>query len=406
MSLLGLALANVWALRRRLYALVGLVAVAVAVCVAASGIAGQAQGAADSGVRESAANRSITVDKPDNDGPDAKSLTTSSVRSLARLPGVASVQHRLQASFGIKDDRVSGALLYATTYRPALPPPVTSSVRRHLFPLRTGEVVLPAKAQGLSLKAELGRTVPATLTRFVAEGQGTGDDDTVRVVGLYDPAWQIDGPDTAYADDATVVRWAAERAGVSAKTYLATVGYGQLTVVTDRSADVAAVQQRVQHLGYPAVTLRQQLTALPAVLELIRQVGRVLVVVLGLLAFAGAVAVTGALARQRVREIGILKAVGFRTRRVLGLLLAEMALTGVYAALVGAVLGVGLSAVAAAVLRAGSGTAPYIHGAAPLPGVGTALLLLAALVLVVVAGALVPARRAAALSPTDAMKDW
>ncbi|MFI6689785.1 hypothetical protein [Streptomyces sp. NPDC050485] len=51
-------------------------------------------------------------------------------------------------------------------------------------------------------------------------------------------------------------------------------------------------------------------------LELIRSVGKALAVILGLLSFAGAITVTGAFARQRVREIDILKAVGFRTRFV------------------------------------------------------------------------------------------
>jgi putative ABC transport system permease protein len=406
MNLLRLALSNVLALRRRLYGLIALIAVAVAVCLAAIGIADRAQGATDSGVKESYANRSVKVDQVDDDRPDAKPLGDRAEQRLRALPGVASVQHRAQASFGLKDDHVDGVLLYATTYRPALAPPVTDAVRKHVFPLRPGEVVLPAKAQGESLKPELGRKVTVETTRYVAQGQGTGSSATVRVVGLYDPAWQLDGPDVAYTDDATVVRWAAAKAGVPEKDYLRTVGYDQLTVVATSSGKVADVQHRIQQLGFPATTLQQELAALPSVLELIRSVGKVLVVVLGLLAFAGALAVTGALARQRVREIGILKAVGFRTRSVLCLLVTEMALTAVLAAVLGTLLGAGLSGAGAAVLRGRADTAPYVDGAVLLPGIGTSLALLGLLVLVVVAGALAPARRAAALPPTEAMKDW
>ncbi|POX39033.1 ABC transporter permease [Streptomyces sp. Ru73] len=406
MSLLRLALSNVLALRRRLYGLITLVTVAAAVCLASLGIADRAQGAADNGVRESYANRSIKIDRSDGDRPDAKPLTDRAERRLRALPGVQSVQHRAQASFGLKDDRVDGVLLYATTHRASLAPPVLDSVRSHLFPLRPGEVVLPATAQGENLAPELGRKITVETTRYIAQGQGTGASDTVRVVGLYDPAWQLDGPDVAYADDATVVRWAAAKAGMAAESYPSTVGYDQLTVVAESSGKVADVQHRIQRLGYPATTLRQELSALPGVLELIRTVGRVLVVVLGLLSFAGAATVTGALARQRSREIGILKAVGFRTRSVLTLLVLETALAGAVAAVLGTVLGAALSGAGAAALRSRTDTAAYVEGAVLLPGPGMSLLLLGALVVVVVAGALLPARRAAALPPTDAMKDW
>lgn len=159
----------------------------------------------------------------------------------------------------------------------------------------------------------------------------------------------------------------------------------------------------VQAMGYPAVTLRQQLDALPAVLELIKLVGRVL---LGVLAFVGAVTVTGALSRQRAQEIGILKAVGFRTRAVLAMLVTEMALTGAVAALLGAVLGALLGGVGAALMRGSADLAPYAEGWVPLPAPGVLLTFLALTVLVVAAGALGPARRAARMSPTDAMKEW
>jgi putative ABC transport system permease protein len=128
--------------------------------------------------------------------------------------------------------------------------------------------------------------------------------------------------------------------------------------------------------------------------------------VLGVLAFVGAVTVTGALSRQRAQEIGILKAVGFRTRSVLTMLVTEMALVGAVAALIGTVLGALLGGGAAAALRGSADLAPYVKGWVLLPPAGTLLLLLGLTVLVVAMGSLAPARRAARMSPTDAMKDW
>ncbi|WP_330349057.1 ABC transporter permease [Streptomyces sp. NBC_00582] len=405
MNVFALAVANVRALRRRLYGLVALVSVTGAVCLGALGIADRAQGAADSGVKESAANRSITVDRPDG-RPGTPQLTDATAARLAELPHVESVQHRAQVSFSVRTETGDAILLYATTHRAALPPPVTGSVRKALFPLRPGEIVVPATSQGADLGQRLGQDIEIETTRYVRPGEGVGVTRHARLVGVYDPAWQLDGPDAAYAADPDVVTWAADRAGEPADRYLSTVGYDQLTVVARAAADVPGVMKSVQSLGYPAVTLRQQLDALPGVLHLVELAGQVLLGVLGVLAFAGAVTVTGALARQRAQEIGVLKAVGFRTRSVLILLVTEMALAGAVAALAGTALGALFGAVGAALLRRSADLAPYTTGRVPLPTAGTLLTLVVLTVLVVAGGALGPARRAARMSPTDAMKDW
>ncbi|MGW6910182.1 ABC transporter permease [Streptomyces sp. NPDC054940] len=405
MNVFSLALANVRALRRRLIGLVALVSVAAAVCLGALGIADQAQGVTDSGVKESSANRSITVDRP-LDRPGTAQLTDRTEARLAKLPHVESVQHRAQVSFGVSTKAGDTVLLYATTYRPALPPPVTKSVRKALFPLRPGEIVAPAASQGVDLSKLVGQNIEIETTRFVRQGEGTGVTGHARLVGVYDPTWQLDNPDAAYAADSTVVKWAAQRSGEPEKSYLSTIGYDQLTVVAKTAADVPTVTKSVQNLGYPAVTLQQQLSALPGVLEMIKVVGQVLLGVLGVLAFVGAVTVTGALSRQRAQEIGILKAVGFRTRSVLTMLVTEMALVGAVAALIGIVLGALLGSGAAALLRGSADLVPYVKGWVLLPSTGTLLLLLGLTVLVVAIGSLAPARRAARMSPTDAMKDW
>ncbi|WP_309505783.1 ABC transporter permease [Streptomyces pyxinae] len=405
MSLWSLALANVWSLRRRLVGLIVLVSAAVAVCLGAFAITGQAQSVTTNDVRESTANRSLTIDRPE-EGSGNPLLTARSVKELGRLPRVESVQYRLQASFGLVTADGNGPLLYATTYRSALPPPVVKSVRKDLFPLREGEVVLPSRSQGFDLGAYLGEKVTATTTRFVREGEGTGVDEPVTVAGIYDATWQLDNPDAAYAADATVVKWAAARSGQPAKNYLDTVGYDQLTVVAQRESDVPELLRQVQDRHYTATTLRQVLHALPGILELIRVAGQALLAVLGVLAFVGTVTVTGALARQRAQEVGVLKAVGFRTRFVLGLLVAEMSLVAAVAAVLGVVLGVGLAGAGAAGLRTLPEVRPYVEQALPLPSVSVLVSLAAATVVVVAAGALAPARRAARMSPTQAMKDW
>ncbi|MCS0635006.1 hypothetical protein NX801_04900 [Streptomyces sp. LP05-1] len=91
---------------------------------------------------------------------------------------------------------------------------------------------------------------------------------------------------------------------------------------------------------------------------------------------------------------------------MLGLLVAEMSLVAAVAAVLGVVLGVGLAGAGAAGLRTLPEVRPYVEQALPLPSVSVLVSLAAATVVVVAAGALAPARRAARMSPTQAMKDW
>ncbi|MBB1246603.1 ABC transporter permease [Streptomyces durbertensis] len=109
----------------------------------------------------------------------------------------------------------------------------------------------------------------------------------------------------------------------------------------------------------------------------------------------GAFAVGARVARRREREIGVLKAVGFRDGDVARMLLAEAGVVGASAAVVGAGGGWLLGTAAATVLgRRDAGALPSL----PL-AVGAAAVLLAAL-----AGATGPAYRAYRLTPLDAMR--
>ncbi|MBB1260142.1 FtsX-like permease family protein [Streptomyces alkaliterrae] len=111
-------------------------------------------------------------------------------------------------------------------------------------------------------------------------------------------------------------------------------------------------------------------------------------------AAVGAFVVGGRLARRREREIGVLKAVGFRDGDVVRMLFAEAGIVGVSAALLGAGGGWLLSAGAAALLGRRVDALPSLPAA----------VLATAVLLAVLAGATGPARRACRLTPLEAMR--
>ena len=100
---------------------------------------------------------------------------------------------------------------------------------------------------------------------------------------------------------------------------------------------------------------------------------------------------------ERTREIGILRALGWKRRRVLGLVLGESVVLGV----VGGVLGTVLGVVSVRALQLSPTARGFISPEMPagLLGVGLALGTLLSLL-----GGLYPAIRGASLEPTEALR--
>ncbi len=103
---------------------------------------------------------------------------------------------------------------------------------------------------------------------------------------------------------------------------------------------------------------------------------------------------------ERTRELGLLRSAGTTSRQVLGIVLRQAAVLGAAGSLLGVVVGIGL---AAAIIGFLSTTRAVLVAGLSLPPIGL-LVAFALGLLVTLAGAVVPAQRAASLSPLDALR--
>jgi putative ABC transport system permease protein len=103
---------------------------------------------------------------------------------------------------------------------------------------------------------------------------------------------------------------------------------------------------------------------------------------------------------ERTRELGLLRAAGTTSRQVLGIVLRQAAVLGAAGSLLGVVVGIGL---AAAIIGFLSTTRAVLVAGLSLPPIGLLVAFTLGL-LVTLAGAIVPALRAASLSPLDALR--
>lgn len=404
MRVLRLAAVNALAFRRRYVGLALLTLIGVGICLPLLSIAGQADGVAQQRVKEGVALRSIAV-TPQPQVPGGAALTPQGLSRIAELPDVSAVEPTMQATFGIKTDSIPGALLHAGKLRPSMTPPVVDSVREDLFPLAGDEAVLPASAQGMDLRPLLGTTVTVDYQQTIGASSGRGVQDQVHVVGLYDASWQLEGPDVAFVSDPLLIRWASSVAAVPEDQLLTTVGWDKATVLTDRSEQVDPVLRQLQGMGFAATSLEQQLSELPSVLKLIHGLSRVFCVVIFVFLVLASATLSGALVRQRTREIGLLKAIGYRNRAVLTMFLLESSMIGAVFALLGIGAGALLSVGAGRVLDGYPDLSGYVD-ATKTPTAGVLAVLIVLPVVAVALGSLRPAVRGALLEPSLALRDW
>lgn len=180
--------------------------------------------------------------------------------------------------------------------------------------------------------------------------------------------------------------------------------FANITLLADSSGSVNGLRHRVEGLGFQASTFGDLFRGFEDLLSRLRIALLALAVVALLLACLGIANTMYSAVLERTKEIGVLKALGARSRDVLLLFVAEAALIGVAGGLIGTLAAVGLAQLGnAAVDRLVQSVATAgIDVFRPDIAIAVAALLVA-VVLSTVSG-LLPAVRAARQDPSRALR--
>jgi putative ABC transport system permease protein len=398
---LAFGLRAAWARRRRTLPFVIVIAIGVGIVAATAGMAGRANAAAKQTAEEENAGRVVDVDVDEITGGSAARLTTATLARIRDLAGVRVVLPASTVPLGVKDAEIPGVLLTGSTLQTSRPPMVQPQ-----GPLRRpgpGEVLVPASAQGSRLGRLIGREVDFATQRATGPGHGVGDQYRLRVIGTYDPSYQVNGRDVAYLALPDIERLAAGLSGVGVTRFRRRIGFDSAQVVATDAAAVPHILAAVQALGLSATTLAQQFEELPTVLALARLLGEVLGVLLLLVILATATSQTALSVRSRWTEIGVLRSVGYGR----GDAMLAFAIEAIAATLVGVALGVllslPLSLLLVKLIGRDSAVQAHLTGSS-LPAAGPVALFALLTLLAGCAGALLAARRAARLDPSTVLR--
>jgi putative ABC transport system ATP-binding protein/putative ABC transport system permease protein len=180
--------------------------------------------------------------------------------------------------------------------------------------------------------------------------------------------------------------------------------YTSITLLADSGLAVEGLRQRVEALGFPTQTFGDQFRSFEDLLGKLRVALLGLALVALLLSCLGIANTMYTAVLERTKEIGVLKALGGRSRDVLLLFLAEALVIGLAGGLVGALVAVGLGRLGNAAVdrltQSVTGTGFDVFRT-DVPVVLVAILLAALLSTV---SGLLPALRAARQDPARALR--
>jgi len=348
--------------------------VLAALLTTSAGVAAGAAAAVERDVLGSGGLTQIELSSFEGDA-SVRPLTTSALREAGRVKGVRQVVADYSSVLYAEENGTYD--LASHTLTPGDDLPVIEG--KVSAPLGPDEVVLPAVAQGTDFVPLLGRSVAFGYTRATGAASGTSAVVKLRIVALYDPSWQADGPGVAYLSQDTAALLAAARAGRPAGAFQGREGAQSAVVVVEHQRQVAAVTKSLQNKGFSASAVSDRVRDLPGLFgaaDLAMRIG-VLVLALGALAL-GAVRAADS-ARARIGQFAVLRILGSGRPELRRILLGEAVLSGGVAGVLGAVAGTVLSASLAGPLSDVLGLPITVMDALPGPArAGAALLLPAA----------------------------
>ncbi len=297
--------------------------------------------------------------------PDLGTLGYASVAAVARLRGVSAAA----GGFTLNDFKVTMPSGVGGPGSGSVPASQTFSVdgvdlsRAGLGPLSSGKITSGRGLSGADADADVAVVDSgyATTHRLQAGSALTITGHRFTVIGIVAQP-QGSNPPQVY------IPLARAQALYAASNHAARDLVNTIYVSTVSAADVASVQSEIRTI-LPSATvsssigLAGQVTgSLASTAGLASDLGRWLAVMVLLAAFAVATLLTLAAVARRVREFGTLKALGWRSRRIIAQVLGESLAVGIAGGAAGVGLGYGAAAVITAIAprlsEAVGGTSP------------------------------------------------
>ncbi|MCO4254877.1 ABC transporter permease [Pseudarthrobacter cellobiosi] len=201
--------------------------------------------------------------------------------------------------------------------------------------VKGNEIMLPDMGQGQDYTKLLGEEISFVYTKEIGPGNGEPVSISLRVAGIYDNSSPgADGAQAAYLSDEFLKSTLAK-----ARPATKTAKYPRAFVRVESADEVVSVQNDVRALGYSVNSVAGQIRSLSGLFALLALASWVIGGVLIIFCLGVGISVGGSWIKQRAREVGLLKAVGWSGASIAGVYMIELAAVGLIIGVGGALLG-------------------------------------------------------------------
>lgn len=386
MNYVGLIIKNPFRNKTRTaLAIVGIavgIMVIVALGLVTSGLQSSTQSTLTAGSAEITVSQAVSGNQP---GFSSGSVNTSRVTDIKTISGVKDATGILSTTVNLNGSTSSdqafgsGGLIITGIESNKLNFEGITSVNGTIFNDNANEIII-----GKSFAENQNKSVGDSITLF---------NQTFKITGVYETGNMM--TDMGAFMSLTKLQNVTAQNQTSDNTKISNI----LVKVTD-NANVTTVSQAIKD-AYPnelsTITAAEQAERMNSVLGVINDASWAI----SLLAiFIGGVGVINTMIMsvfERTREIGVLKAVGWKSKRILGMILGESIVLTLIAGVLGTI--VGIIAVEVGIMALGAGTILK-----PVFSIDIFLRAFGIAILVGVLGGIYPAYRASKLAPTEALR--
>lgn len=276
----------------------------------------------------------------------SKPITGASLDEFKTIPHVADVYGWTQVDLTIKDEKKwpnseNPGAIWGTPYIPGVSPKVVEGTIPESGP-GSADIILPRSGPIGNFSALLGQTISFQYTTMVAPGKGTPTTVNLKIAGVYDNSTPgSDGVQASYISYDLLLKIAADRqfGQTDMSTYKA-LSFDAAYLKPDSSDALASIQAKVANRGYGVFSIANQVDSLPGLFKLLLLFTWAIGLFLVLFCIGIGVSVGGSWVQQRVREVGILKAIGWPDGAIARVFCLELAFVGFIVSLAGVLLGV------------------------------------------------------------------
>ncbi len=275
-----------------------------------------------------------------------KPITKGSLDEFAGIPHVADVYGWAQVDLTIDNPAQwpgsdNPGALWGTPYIRGVSPKITDGSVGQNGP-GLGEIILPRSSSFGDFAPLLGQTVRFGYTQMISPGNGALATIELKVAGMYDNSTPgADGTQPSYISSELLAQLISSRQfGNADMSDSDALPFDRAFIKPEQPDNLSDIQSAVSGMGYGVFSIANQIDSLPGLFRLLSFVTWAVGIFLVLFCVGVGGSMGGSWINQRVREVGILKAVGWPGGAISRAFCYELALVGAAIAVCGVTAGV------------------------------------------------------------------